>query len=195
MYFDSRRSTVHATNGMVATSQPLAAVAGLRVLMEGGNAVDAAVATAAVLNVVEPVSTGVGGDMFALIWNNEDKSVRAINGSGRAPMATSIDALTSEGHRDMPQAGVHSVTVPGAVHGWETLMESCGTMPLAEVLKPAIKYAEQGFPVSDIIAFQWSLQVDRMSQLPSGQEVLLSGRAPNHGRSCACPPWDGPSGP
>ena len=187
MYFDSRRSTVHATNGMVATSQPLAAVAGLRVLMEGGNAVDAAVATAAVLNVVEPVSTGVGGDMFALMWNNKDKSIRAINGSGRTPMAASIDALKAEGHRQMPQAGVHSVTVPGAVHGWETLMEACGTMPLAEVLKPAIKYAEQGFPVSELIAFQWSLQVERMSRLPSGQEVLLNGRAPKHGEMMCLP--------
>ncbi|MCI0799816.1 MAG: gamma-glutamyltransferase [Chloroflexi bacterium] len=187
MYFDSRRSTVHATNGMVATSQPLAAVAGLRVLMEGGNAVDAAVAAAAVLNVVEPVSTGVGGDMFALIWNNKDKSIRSINGSGRAPKAASIEALKAEGHQKMPQAGVHSVTVPGAVHGWETLIEACGTMPLAEVLKPAIKYADQGFPVSEIIAFQWSLQVERMSQLPSGQEVLLNGRAPKHGEIMRLP--------
>ena len=187
MYFDSRRSTVHATNGMVATSQPLAAVAGLRVLMEGGNAVDAAVATAAVLNVVEPVSTGVGGDMFALIWNNKDKSIRSINGSGRSPKAASIEALKAEGHQKMPQAGVHSVTVPGAVHGWETLIEACGTMPLAEVLKPAIKYADQGFPVSEIIAFQWSLQVERMSQLPSGQEVLLNGHAPKHGEMMRLP--------
>ena len=92
MYFDSRRSTVLATHGMVATSQPLAAMAGVRILMEGGNAVDAAIASAAVLNVVEPVSTGVGGDMFALIWNNKDKSIQAINGSGRSGMASTIDA-------------------------------------------------------------------------------------------------------
>ena len=85
MYFDSRRSTIVATNGMVATSQPLAAVTGLRILMEGGNAVDAAIAAAAALNVVEPVSTGVGGDMFALVWDNKEKIVRALNGSGRAP--------------------------------------------------------------------------------------------------------------
>ena len=153
MYFDSRRSTVLATHGMVATSQPLAAMAGVRILMEGGNAVDAAVASAAVLNVVEPVSTGVGGDMFALIWNNKEKSVRAINGSGRAPMAATIEALNAEGHRTMPHIGVHSVTVPGAVHGWETLLESCGTMPLSHLLQPAIQYAEEGFPVSDIISF------------------------------------------
>ena len=122
MYFDSRRSTVLAKHGMVATSQPLAAVAGMRVLMQGGNAVDAAIASAAVLNVVEPVSTGVGGDMFALVWNNREKSVRAINGSGRSPVGQTIDSLEAEGHRTMPQSGVHSVTVPGAVHGWETLL-------------------------------------------------------------------------
>ncbi len=187
MYFDSRRSTVHATNGMVATSQPLAAVAGLRILMEGGNAVDAAVATAAVLNVVEPVSTGVGGDMFALIWNNKDKSIRAINGSGRAAMGVSLEALREQGHEKMPHRGVHSVTVPGAVHGWETLLDSCGTMPLSELLKPAIHYAEEGFPVSDIISFQWSHMVDLLSQLPSGQELLLNGQAPKHGEIMRLP--------
>jgi gamma-glutamyltranspeptidase/glutathione hydrolase len=97
MFFDSRRSTVLATNGMVATSQPLAAMAGLRVLIDGGNAVDAAIASAAVLNVVEPVSTGVGGDMFALVWNNKEKTVRAINGSGRSPEAASLESLRSRG--------------------------------------------------------------------------------------------------
>ena len=187
MYFDSRRSTVLATHGMVATSQPLAAMAGGRVLMEGGNAVDAAIASAAVLNVVEPVSTGVGGDMFALIWNNKDKSVRAINGSGRSPMAATIEALKAEGHSTMPQRGVHSVTVPGAVHGWETLLESCGTMSLSHLLQPAIKYAEEGFPVSDIISFQWSGQVELLSQLPSGQEMLLNGKAPKHGEMMRIP--------
>ncbi|HIM50167.1 MAG TPA: hypothetical protein EYM32_15005, partial [Dehalococcoidia bacterium] len=187
MYFDSRRSTVLATHGMVATSQPLAAMAGVRVLMEGGNAVDAAIASAAVLNVVEPVSTGVGGDMFALIWNNKEKSVRAINGSGRAPMEATIDALKAEGHTTMPQRGVHSVTVPGAVHGWETLLESCGTMPLSHLLQPAIKYAEEGFPVSDIISFQWSKMVEMLSRLPSGQEMLLNGKAPKHGEMMRIP--------
>ncbi len=187
MYFDSRRSTVLAKHGMVATSQPLAAVAGMRVLMQGGNAVDAAVASAAVLNVVEPVSTGVGGDMFALVWNNRERSVRAINGSGRSPMAQTIDSLESEGHRTMPQSGVHSVTVPGAVHGWETLLKECGTMPMSKLLEPAIQYADEGFPVSDIIAFQWAGQEEKLSRLPSGQEMLLDGRAPKHGEMMRIP--------
>ena len=187
MYFDSRRSTVVATRGMVATSQPLAAVAGLRVLMEGGNAVDAAIAGAAVLNVVEPVSTGVGGDMFALVWNNKEKSVRAINGSGRSAAGASLVALRQQGHEKMPHRGVHSVTVPGAVDGWEKLLESCGTMPMAKLLEPAIQYAEEGFPVSDIIAFQWSHMVPLLSQLPSGQEMLLNGRPPGHGEIMRIP--------
>ena len=106
MFYDSRRSTVLARNGMVATSQPLAALAGLRQMMQGGNAVDAAVAAAAVLNVVEPVSTGVGGDMFALVWNNKEKSLRAINGSGRAPGAASLEELRAKGHSRIPEFGV-----------------------------------------------------------------------------------------
>jgi gamma-glutamyltranspeptidase/glutathione hydrolase len=187
MFFDSRRSTVLAKNGMVATSQPLAAMAGLRVMMQGGNAVDAAVASAAVLNVVEPVSTGVGGDMFALVWNNKEKTVRAINGSGRAPAAASLESLTSQGHTQIPEIGVHSITVPGAVHGWETLLEACGTMPLSELLKPAIHYAEEGFPVSDIISFQWSNQLEKLARLPSGQEWLLDGHTPAHGEVMRVP--------
>ena len=187
MYFDSRRSNVLSKRGMVATSQPLAAMAGLRILMQGGNAVDAAVATAATLNVVEPVSTGVGGDMFALVWNNKEKKVRAINGSGRAPAAASLEELRAQGHERIEEFGVHSVTVPGAVHGWETLLQACGTMPLSEVLKPAIHYAEEGFPVSDIIAFQWSNQLDKLSQLPSGQELLLNGVPPRQGEVMRIP--------
>ena len=181
MYFDSRRSTVLATNGMVATSQPLAAATGLRILMEGGNAVDAAIAAAATLNVVEPVSTGVGGDMFALVWNNKEKTVRALNGSGRAPGAASIDELSNKGLRAMPDTGVYSVAVPGTVHGWETLLDACGSMPMSKVLEPAINYAENGFPVSDMISFQWREQLGKLSALPSGSEMLLDGRTPFHG--------------
>ncbi|MDA0264152.1 MAG: gamma-glutamyltransferase [Chloroflexi bacterium] len=181
MYFDSRRSTVLATNGMVATSQPLAATTGLRILMEGGNAVDAAIATAAALNVVEPMSTGVGGDMFALVWDNKKKSVSALNGSGRAPAAASIDELLNQGHRAMPDIGVYSIATPGTVHGWETLLNESGTMPLSKVLEPAINYAENGFPVSDIISVQWQQQLGKLSAFPSGTEMLPGGRAPSHG--------------
>ena len=187
MFFDSRRSTVLARKGMVATSQPLAAQAGLKTLMQGGNAVDAAVAAAAVLNVVEPESTGVGGDMFALVWDNRQKQVYALNGSGRAPGAASIAELRAKGYRQMPEIGVHSVTVPGTVHGWETVLQAHGTMPLAQVLKPAIGYAEEGFPVSDVIAHQWSSQGPKLARLPSGQEFLLEGRPPRHGEVMRLP--------
>ena len=187
MFFDSRRSTVLARHGMVATSQPLAAMAGVRQMMQGGNAVDAAVAAAAVLNVVEPVSTGVGGDMFALVWNNKEKSLRALNGSGRSPAAASLEELRANGHNRMPEFGVHTITIPGAVHGWETILQSCGTMSLSQVLQPAIDYAREGFPVSDVIAFQWSNQLDKLSQLPSGQEMLLNGRTPKEGEVMRIP--------
>lgn len=187
MFFDSRRSTVLAKNGMVATSQPLAAMAGLRTLIDGGNAVDSAVAAAAVLSVVEPMSTGVGGDMFALVWNNGEKKVRAINGSGRAPSAASLEELTAQGIHRMPDFGVHSITVPGAIHGWETLLKAHGTMPLSELLKPAIKYAEEGYPVTEVIAFQWSGEQRKLMQLPAGEELLLGGRPPQEGEVMCIP--------
>lgn len=187
MFFDSRRSAVLAKNGMVATSQPLAAQAGLQVLMQGGNAVDAAVAAAAALNVVEPESTGVGGDMFALVWKDREKRVCALNGSGRAPAAASIDQLRAAGHTRMPGEGAFSVSVPGTVHGWETILEAHGSMSLAETLQPAIRYAEEGFPVTDFIAYQWSGQQARLAALPSGQEMLLNGRPPRQGEVMRLP--------
>ncbi len=151
------RSAVRAMNGMIATSQPLASAAGLRILQQGGNAVDAAVAAAAVLCVVEPMMVSPGGDLFALVWDAKKKELKALNASGRAPMAASIDALKQRGFKDMPDKGIHTVTVPGAVDGWGKLLERYGSMKLAQVLQPAIEYAEQGFPVTDVIAADWQL--------------------------------------
>src|SRR5512147_3103048 len=153
--FPSRRSVVMANNGLVATSQPLAAQAGLRILMAGGNAIDAAVATAATLNVVEPMSTGVGGDLFALTYIARTDQLTALNGSGRAPAALSIGQLRRSGYTDMPEMGPLSITVPGTVDGWAALIERHGSMLLSDVLKPAITYAEKGYPVSEIIAHEW----------------------------------------
>jgi len=181
MYFSSRRSAIHAKHGMVATSQPLASMAGLRMLMNGGNAIDAAVATAAALNVVEPMSTGVGGDLFSLIWLAKEKRVVALNSSGRAPAAAAIEDVTKHGHTRIPGDSAWSVSVPGTVNGWDTLLREYGTMPLAEVMKPAIQYAEEGYPVSDIVAYQWSTGVEKLSAHPSGQELLLNGVAPVEG--------------
>ncbi len=187
MFFDSRRSTVHARRGMVATSQPLAAVAGLRMLMEGGNAVDGAVAAAAALNVVEPVYTGVGGDLFALVWMNGEKRVRALNASGRAASAASLDRLRKLGLTEMPLFSPYAITVPGAVDGWETLLREHGSMPLSQVLRPAIEYAEEGAPVSDIISYLWQRATPLLSRFPSGAELMLEGRAPRHGEVVRLP--------
>ncbi|HQR33440.1 MAG TPA: gamma-glutamyltransferase, partial [Blastocatellia bacterium] len=140
---------------MVATSQPLASAAGLRILQQGGNAVDAAVAAAAVLCVVEPMMVSPGGDLFALVWDAKKKELKALNASGRSPKAASIDEFKKRGFTKIPQHGIHTVTVPGAVDGWAKLLERSGTMKLADVLQPAIEYAERGFPVSDVIAADW----------------------------------------
>ena len=187
MKFDSRRSTIIAQNGMVTASQPLAATAGLRVLMEGGNAIDAAVATAAVLNVVEPGSTGVGGDVFALVWMSDEKRVRALNASGRAPSAASLQELTARGLAAVPDTSPYAVTVPGAVSGWQTILERHGTMPLSELLKPAIDYAHNGYPASEVISSQWAASKHRLEALPSGQELLPHGRAPLAGEIARLP--------
>ena len=187
MYFDSRRSTVHARRGMVATSQPLAAMAGLRVLMDGGNAVDGAVAAAAALSVVEPFYTGMGGDLFALVWMDREKRVRALNGSGRAPAAASLDELKSKGLTEVPYFSPYAVTVPGTVDAWDTLLRSHGSMPMSRVLAPAIEYAEEGYAVSDVISWLWAGGISQLSQRPSGAELMLDGRAPRHGEVVRLP--------
>jgi gamma-glutamyltranspeptidase/glutathione hydrolase len=199
--FRSRRSNVLATRGMVATSQPLAAQAGLEILKGGGNAADAAVATAAMLNVVEPLSTGVGGDMFALYWDASSKQVTALNGSGRSAAAASIEELRRLGYNRMPTFTGHAVSIPGAVAGWSDLLDRHGRMSLAAVLQPAIWTAENGYPVSEIIANGWSTQVQKLlrapgwqsgdldngPEQPSGHELLIDGRAPRMGEIMRIP--------
>jgi gamma-glutamyltranspeptidase/glutathione hydrolase len=152
----SRRSMVLGRGGMVATSQPLAAFAGAEMLRRGGNAVDAAIAATAVLAVVEPYNTGLGGDCFLLLWNAAERRLYALNGSGRAPRAATIDAYASRGLRTMPMQGILAVTVPGALDAWETALARFGTRSLADVLAPAIAYAEEGFAVSEVIATEWA---------------------------------------
>lgn len=187
MKFESRRSNIMARNGMVATSQPLAAMAGLRMLMSGGNAADAAVAAAAALNVLEPFSTGVGGDVFALMWSASDRRVFALNASGRSPAAADPHSLRCQGLAAIPDDSPCAVTVPGAVSGWQALLDRFGSMPISAVLQPAIDYAANGYPVSEIIAFQWGNAQDRLKKLPSGSELLLNGRAPKHGETMRMP--------
>ena len=194
-YFQSRRSAVMARNGAVATSQPLAAQAGLRMLLDGGNAVDAAVAMAAALNVVEPGSTGIGGDMFALIWNKDERKVVALNGSGRSGAAANVDDVRKAGFDSIPNeldGCAFSVSVPGTVHGWETALEHYGRMTLAEVLRPAIDYAMNGYPVSEVIARGWEGCETKLRHRPSGSQMLpINGRAPKCGDVAVLPELGG----
>ncbi len=181
--YETLRSPVMGLRGAVATSQPLAANAGLDILKKGGNAVDAAVATAAVLSVVEPHSTSIGGDAFIMIYLAEEDRLVGLNASGRAPYAMTLDALNErlEQH-DMDRIrGIYSVSVPGAVDGWFQVLEKYGTMTMAEVLEPAIHYAEHGFPVSPIIASSWR-GLERSREPSTRAALLLDGeRAPRAG--------------
>ncbi len=172
-HFPSRRSNVLARHGMVATSQPLAAMAGLRTLMAGGHAADAAVATAAMLNVVEPMSTGIGGDCFALVYEAASGRVTALNGSGRAPAAFTLDEARRRGLDEIPLLGPLPVTVPGAASGWAVLIERFGRLSLAECLAPAIGTAEEGFPVSERIAAGWQRSADKLSHDAEAARVYL----------------------
>jgi gamma-glutamyltranspeptidase / glutathione hydrolase len=176
------RSPVLALNGMVATSQPLASAGALRVLQDGGNAVDAAIAAAAVLNVVEPNSTGIGGDMFALVYMQQDGKPVGLNGSGWAGSKASVDFFKQRNLTEVPQFGMHSVTVPGAVAGWHKLHQRYGKLRMSRVLAPAIDYAESGFPVSDIISVQWERVRNRLLETPeAARHALIDGRSPRQG--------------
>jgi gamma-glutamyltranspeptidase/glutathione hydrolase len=172
-HFPSRRSAVLAQHGMVATSQPLAAMAGLRTLMDGGHAADAAVTVAAMLNVVEPMSTGIGGDCFALVYEAETGQVSALNGSGRAPAGFTLQEARRRGLEAIPLTGPLPVTVPGAASGWEALLERFGTMSLARCLAPAIATAEKGFPVSERISAGWQWSAEKLSRDPEAARVYL----------------------
>ena len=183
-YFQSRRPVVTARRGAVATSQPLAAQIGLQVLIEGGNAVDGAVATAAALGVVEPHMTGIGGDVFALVWDAKLRQVTALNSSGRAGGSVDAEAIRARGYSAIPSEGKDaglSVTVPGAVAGWDALLEKHGSMSLSDLLEPAIILASEGFAVSEFIAWLWQEFESKLTRLPSGRELLPGGKAPHFG--------------
>jgi gamma-glutamyltranspeptidase/glutathione hydrolase len=181
--FHSRRSPVYSRNGIVATSQPLATAAGLEILAKGGNAVDAAVAAGAALNVTEPTSTGIGGDMFALYYSAETKRVTALNGSGRAPAALTLDRLKRDGlSTDLPPFHTHTITVPGACAGWFDLIEKHGLLSMSEILVPAIRLASEGFPVAPLTSYYWRRGVERqLKSSRNGRELTIDGRGPNTG--------------
>ena len=175
--YPSRRMPVLARN-VVAASQPLAAQAGLRMLLHGGNAIDAAIATAAALTVVEPVMNGIGSDAFALVWDG--KSLQGLNASGRAPRAWKPERYAGRGH--MPTEGWDSVTVPGVVSAWAGLSAKLGKLPFETLFEPAIDYARNGFPVSPVVASQWESQIPRLKDQPGfAQAFVRNGRAPRAG--------------
>lgn len=183
--FKSRRSMVVARRGMVAASNPLAAQAGLNVLRQGGNAADAAIATAAMLNVTEPASTGIGGDCFALFFDAKTKQVTALNGSGRAPAALTPDHL--KGCTEVPERSAHAVTVPGAAAGWHDLLQRHGTMALKDVLADAIYHAREGFPVHPVFGASWQATENFLRNAPNADEYLPGGRAPQVGQIVKLP--------
>lgn len=186
--FPSRRSAVLGTGGMVATSQPLAAQAGLAALRAGGNACDAAVTAVAALAVTEPTGTGLGGDCFALVYRAADRRVLALDGAGRAPAALSRELLLTRGHRSMPLRGALSVTVPGAVQAWATLLEAEGRRGLDAALAPAIRLAEEGYPVSELIAAAWRRAEPLLAEDEAARRHLLpGGRAPRPGERVRMP--------
>jgi gamma-glutamyltranspeptidase / glutathione hydrolase len=180
---NSGRSAVYAPNAVIATSQPLATSVGLDIMRKGGNAVDAAVAAAAVLNLTEPHMTGLGGDMFAIVWSEREGRLNGMNAAGIAGADMTRDELLRRGLERIPSSGPESITVPGALAGWAALLERYGTMSLADVLQPAIRLAEEGFPVSPIIARDWQEQVDKLKADAGATATFLidSSRAPRAG--------------
>ncbi len=192
--FNSRRPTVYAPEGIVATSQPLAAEAGKEILRDGGNAFDAAVATAAALNVVEPTSTGLGGDVFAC-YRTADGDVGAMRASGGAPESATrervreavADVETDPAEVEMPEFGPHAVTVPGTARGWEATVAELGTRTFAEVLQPAIRYATEGYPVTEVVAAQWQHGEELFTDENAREAYLFGGEAPNVGQTVRLP--------
>lgn len=184
--FPSKRHTVFAKKGMVATSQPLAAQAGLEILQKGGNAIDAAIATAAALTVVEPTSNGIGGDAFALVWVKDQ--LYGLNASGPAPLSISVDAVKNLGHSKMPTHGVVPITVPGVPSAWAALSKRFGRLSLAEALTPAIRYAEEGYPLTPILGKYWKMAYKKFKENFKTEEFDVwfetfapDGRAPEVG--------------
>lgn len=187
--FKSRRSMVAAARGMVAAENPLAAEAGLHILRQGGNAADAAIAAAAVMNVTAPASTGIGGDCFALYYDAKTKTITALNGSGRAPAALDAADLRAQGLRDIPERSADAVTVPGAAMGWGDLLAKHGTMTLKEVLADAIYYAETGAPVSPVFGAAWGSALGErfLQNSPHTEDYLPGGKAPHVGQIVQLP--------
>ncbi len=176
------RSEVIAPSAMAATSQPLATQVALQIMRDGGNAVDAAIAANAMLGLVEPTGCGIGGDLFAIVWDAETQQLYGLNASGRSPRSLTLDYFRNNGHEKIPSHGPLPVSVPGAVDGWFELHGRFGSQSMKKILAPAIGYARDGFPVTELIAYYWDRSVPRLSQYPGFSEIFApEGRAPRKG--------------
>ncbi len=179
----SSRSEVIAQQGMAATSQPLATQVALDILKQGGSAVDAAIAANAMLGLVEPTGCGIGGDLFAIVWDAETKQLHGLNASGRSPAALKAEYFTEQGLTTIPSFGPLPVSVPGAVDGWFSLHEKFGRLPMTSILSPAIEYARRGYPVSEVVAYYWQMNVDRIGEYEGFADVFMpNGKAPTTGQ-------------
>ncbi|PKP29568.1 MAG: gamma-glutamyltransferase, partial [Bacteroidetes bacterium HGW-Bacteroidetes-17] len=176
------RSEIIAQHGMAATSQPLATQVALDILKKGGNAIDAAIAANAVLGLVEPTGNGIGGDIFAIIWSAKDQKLFGLNGSGRSPKSLTLEYFKKNDYKSIPPHGVLPVSVPGAVDGWFEMNKKFGTIPMKDLLQPAIKYARDGFPVTELIAYYMEVGTRSLKKFPNVAEVYMpNGAAPKKG--------------
>jgi gamma-glutamyltranspeptidase/glutathione hydrolase len=176
------RSEVIAQHGMACTSQPLATQVALDILKAGGNAIDAAIAANAVLGLVEPISNGIGGDLFAMVWDAKSGQLYGLNASGRSPRSLSLQYFLENGYEKIPSYGPLPVSVPGCVDGWFELHKKFGSLDMDQILKPAITYAKEGFPVTEVIAFYWAGNARSLSRYPNVSEVFMpGGKAPSKG--------------
>jgi len=176
------RSEVIAKHGMAATSQPLATQVALYILKNGGNAIDAAIAANATLGLMEPTGNGIGGDLFAIIWDAKTQKIYGLNGSGRSPKSLTLDYFIENGYEKIPAYGSLPVSVPGCVDGWFEMHKKFGSMEMVEILQPAINYAREGFPVSELIAYYWGRSAPFLSQYPNFTEIFtIDGKAPEKG--------------
>lgn len=176
------RSEVIATQGMAATSQPLATQVALDILKQGGSATDAAIAANAMLGLVEPTGNGIGGDLFAIVWDANTKQLYGLNASGRSPKSLTQEIFTQRGLTKIPSFGPLPVSVPGAVDGWFELHERFGRLPMTTLLTPAIKYARDGFPISEVVAYYWQLNADRIGHYDGFTDIFMpNGKVPHKG--------------
>ena len=176
------RSEVIAQHGMACTSQPLATQVALDILKAGGNAIDAAIAANAVLGLVEPTGNGIGGDLFAIVWDTKTQKLYGLNASGRSPYDLSLQYFTDNGYKKVPSHGPLSVSVPGCVDGWFELNKKFGKLPMTEILKPAINYARDGFPLSEVIAYYWKSNSKFLENYTGFKEIYMpEGKAPEKG--------------